>query len=196
MRGHPIQELAVGDSAELTRVANPGDVAGFIDSVGDQNPIHQDHAYAASTRFEKPIVPGMWTASLISNVLGTQLPGPGCIYISMQTTFTWPVYFGDRIKVRVEVVERLPERNRVRMKVVCTNQDDREVLVGESVLSPPKKAVVYTRPQIGSAQVARWALQPSLWAAQATGAWARLGADWVSAWQEKPRRARSNDTRR
>ena len=196
MRGHPIQELAVGDSAELTRVANPGDVAGFIDSVGDRNPIHQDHAYAASTRFEKPIVPGMWTASLVSNVLGTQLPGPGCIYISLQTTFTWPVYFGDRITVRVEVVERLPERNRVRMKAVCTNQDDREVLVGESVLSPPKKAVVYTRPEIGSAQVARWALQPSLWAAQAAGAWARLGADWVSAWQEKPRRARSNDTRR
>ena len=194
MRGRPIQEIAVGDAAELTRVATPGDVAAFIDSVGDHNPIHQDHAYAASTRFEKPIVPGMWTASLISTVLGTQLPGPGCIYISLQTTFTRPVYFGDHITARVEVVERLPERNRVRVKAVCTNQEDQEVLIGESLLSPSKTAVVYTRPETGSAQVARWALQPTLWASQATSAWARLGTDWMSAWHEKSRRPGSNDT--
>ena len=62
MRGRPLQDMAVGDSAELTRTATAGDVAEFIDSIGDHNPIHQDHEYAASTRFEKPIVPGMWTA--------------------------------------------------------------------------------------------------------------------------------------
>ena len=195
MRGRPIQEIAVGDAAELTRIATPGDVAGFIDSIGDHNPIHQDHAYAASTRFEKPIVPGMWTASLISAVLGTQLPGPGCIYISLQIAFTRPVYFGDRITARVEVVERLPDRNRVRLKAVCTNQDDREVLIGDTELSPSKTAVDYTRRETGSAQVAHWALQPTLWAAQATGAWARLGAAWVSAWHEKPGRPGSNHTR-
>ena len=188
MRGRSIQEIAVGDTAELTRVAAPGDVAQFIDSVGDHNPIHQDYAYAASTRFERPIVPGMWTASLISTVLGTQLPGPGCIYVSLQISFTRPVYFGDRVTARVEVVERLPDRNRVRLKAVCTNQEHQEVLIGETVLSPSKTAVVYDRPETGSAQVAHWALQPTLWAAQATSAWARLGAAWVSAWQERPRR--------
>ncbi len=136
MRGRPIQEIAVGDAAELTRVATPRDVAEFIDSIGDHNPIHQDRAYAASTRFEKPIVPGMWTASLISAVLGTQLPGPGCIYISLQITFTRPVY-GDRITARVEVVERLPDRNRVRLKAVCTNQECREVLIGDPCCRRP-----------------------------------------------------------
>ena len=192
MRGRPIQEIAVGDAAELTRVASPGDVAQFIDSVGDHNPIHHDHAYAAATRFGKPIVPGMWTASLISTVLGTRLPGPGCIYVSLQIAFTRPVYFGDRITARVEVVERLPDRNRVRLKAVCTNQERREVLVGESVLAPSKTPVAYTRRETGPARVAHWALQPTLWAAQATGAWARLGAAWVSAWHRKPRRPGSN----
>ena len=186
MRGRPIQEIAVGDAAELTRVATPGDVAQFIDSVGDHNPIHQDHAYAAATRFEKPIVPGMWTASLISTVLGTQLPGPGCVYVSLQVVFTWPVYFGDRITARVEVVERLPDRNRVRLKAVCTNQNRQEVLTGETVLSPSKTAIDYTRRETGSARIAHWALQPSLLAAQATSAWARLGAAWVAAWHQKP----------
>ncbi|MXW34383.1 MAG: MaoC family dehydratase [Chloroflexi bacterium] len=191
MRGRPIQEIAVGDAAELTRVATPGDVAQFIDSVGDRNPIHHDHAYAASTRFEKPIVPGMWTASLLSTVLGTQLPGPGCVYVSLQIAFTRPVYFGDRITARVEVVERLPDRNRVRLKAVCANQDRQQVLIGETVLSPSKKPVVYNRRETGSAQVVHWALQPTLWAAQATSAWARLGAAWVSAWRREPSRDRT-----
>lgn len=191
MRGRPIQEIAVGDAAELTRVATPGDVAQFIDSVGDHNPIHHDHAYAASTRFEKPIVPGMWTASLLSTVLGTQLPGPGCVYVSLQIAFTRPVYFGDRITARVEVVERLPDRNRVRLKAVCANQDRQQVLIGETVLSPSKKPVVYNRRETGSAQVVHWALQPTLWAAQATSAWARLGAAWVSAWRREPSRDRT-----
>lgn len=183
MRGRPLQDMAVGDRAELTRVATAGDVAEFIDSIGDHNPIHQDHEYAASTRFEQPIVPGMWTAALISAVLGTKLPGPGCIYVGQQIAFTRPVYFGDRITARVEVAALLPDRNRVRLKTVCVNQAGEEVLVGEALLSPPKHPVVYLRREQGPARVAHWALQPTLWAAHAAGAWARLGAAWVSTWQ-------------
>ena len=183
MRGRPLQDMAVGDRAELTRVATAGDVAEFIDSIGDHNPIHQDHEYAASTRFEQPIVPGMWTAALISAVLGTKLPGPGCIYVGQQIAFTRPVYFGDRITARVEVAELLADRNRVRLKTVCVNQAGQDVLVGEALLSPPRHPVVYVRREQGPARVAHWALQPTLWAAHAAGAWARLGAAWVSTWQ-------------
>jgi acyl dehydratase len=192
MRGRPLQDMAIGDSAELTRVATAGDVAEFIDSIGDHNPIHQDYEFAAATRFEKPIVPGMWTASLISAALGTQLPGPGCIYVGQQIAFTRPVYFGDRITARVEVVERLPDRNRVRLKTVCVNQEGQEVLVGEALLSPPKQVVAYIRRETGPAQVAHWALQPTLWAAHTTSAWARLGTAWVSAWQGEPHRPSGN----
>lgn len=195
MRGHPLQDMAVGDTAELTRVAAPGDVAEFIDSIGDHNPIHQDREYAASTRFGKPIVPGMWTAGLVSAVLGMKLPGPGCIYVSQQIAFTRPVYVGDRITARVEVVERLADRNRVRLRTVCVNGDGDEVLAGEAVLSPPKQAVAYTRRETGPARVAHWALQPTLWAAHTAGAWARLGAACVSAWHGETRGTGPNGAR-
>ena len=157
MRGRPLDEMAVGDAAELTRVASAGDVAEFVDSIGDHNPIHHDQDYAATTRFERPIVPGMWTAGLMSAVLGTRLPGPGSIYVSQQITFTRPVYFGDTITARVEVVERLVERRRVRLSTVCVNQRGEEVLVGEALLSPPKSdapvhAVVPARSRPGIRQ--------------------------------------------
>ena len=106
MRGRTIDEMEVGDTAELSRVASPGDVAEFVDSIGDHNPIHHDREYAAKTKFGKPLVPGMWTASLVSAVLGTRLPGPGCIYVAQQVKFTRPVYLGDEITAHVEVIER------------------------------------------------------------------------------------------
>ena len=186
MRGRPIDDMAVGDAAELSRVATPGDVAEFIDSIGDYNPIHHDHDYAATTRFKKPIVPGMWTASLISAVLGTQLPGPGSIYLSQQIAFTGPVYFGDRITARAEVIERLVERNRVRLQTVCVNQRGQWVLSGEALLLPPKTMVSYPTRRVGSAGVTHWALQPALWTAQTAGAWARMSASLLNAWHANP----------
>jgi len=188
VRGRPLDEMAVGDAAELTRVASAGDVAEFVDSIGDHNPIHHDHDYAATTRFERPIVPGMWTAGLMSAVLGTRLPGPGSIYVSQQITFTRPVYFGDTITARVEVVERLVERRRVRLSTVCVNQRGEEVLVGEALLSPPKTVVAYTERKVGSAAVTQLAAQPWLWAAQAAGAWARMNTSLLASWQPTPPR--------
>ena len=183
MRGHPISDLKVGDSAELSRVARPGDVAAFVDSIGDHNPLHHDHDYAATTRFAKPIVPGMWSAGLLSAVLGTQLPGPGCIYVSQRITFTLPVYFGDRITARATVVERLPERNRVRIETVCVNHDGNEVLVGEALLAPPKAAVAYPDRTTGAAAMTHWSLHPWVWGAKTAGAWARVSKSMLSAWQ-------------
>ncbi len=179
--------MAVGDAKELTRVADAGDVAEFIDSIGDHNPIHHDYDYAATTRFAKPIVPGMWTAGLISAVLGTQLPGPGAIYVSQQITFTRPVYFGDTITARVKVVERMLERRRVRLRTVCVNQRDEDVLVGEALLSPPKSVVTYTERKVGSAALTQLALQPWLWTAQAAGAWARMNTSLFAAWRTTQR---------
>ena len=77
MIGKTIAELTPGDHAELTRVVEDGDIAAFVDAVGDYNPVHSDRAYAATTPFKAPIAPGIFTAGLISAVIGTQLPGPG-----------------------------------------------------------------------------------------------------------------------
>jgi len=116
-------------------------------------------------------------------VLGTRLPGPGSIYVSQQITFTRPVYFGDTITARAEVVERMVERRRVRLRTVCVNQRGEDVLVGEALLSPPKSVVTYTERKVGSAAIMQLALQPWLWTAQAAGAWARMSTSLLTAWR-------------
>src|SRR5439155_27761 len=82
-----IAELRPGDYAEIERHVEMDAIAEFIDAVGDFNPIHSDPAYAAATSFGEPIAPGVFTAGLISAVIGTQLPGPGAIYLSQSLKF-------------------------------------------------------------------------------------------------------------
>ena len=148
MKGRPIGDLVEGEVTELSRVASIGDVSKFLDSIGDSNPIHHDESFAATTKFRKPIVPGMWSVGLVSAVLATKLPGPGCIYVRQEVEFLRPVYFGDTITARVEVIRRMVERNRVWLKTVCVNQEGQKILTGEAELLPPKTTVDY--PDTGS----------------------------------------------
>lgn len=140
MTGRSIDELAVGDFAESSRDVSARDIARFIDLVGDHNPVHSDPAFMGETRFQEPIVPGMWTAALISAVIGTRLPGSGSIYASQDLQFLRPVKVGDRITARVEVAELRYDRNRVRLKTTCINQRGEVVLTGEAWVLPPKRA--------------------------------------------------------
>ena len=96
MIGRTIADLAPGDHAELVRQVEEDDIAGFIDAVGDLNPVHSDADYAATTPFKEPIAPGIFTAGLISAVIGTQLPGPGAVYLSQSLKFIKPVKAGIR----------------------------------------------------------------------------------------------------
>lgn len=143
MIGRPIGELRVGQSAELARQVEQADIAGLIEAIGDRNPIHRDAAFAAETSFREPIAPGIFTAGLISAVIGTRLPGPGAIYLSQTLNFTTPVKRGDTITARVEIVEIVAERNRIRLLTVCRNQQGEDVLSGEAWVMPPKRPLVY-----------------------------------------------------
>jgi acyl dehydratase len=173
MIGKTITELAPGDRAEMTRVVEEDDIASFIDAVGDLNPVHSDAAYAATTPFKSPIAPGIFTAGLISAVIGTRLPGPGAIYLSQGLKFVKPVRAGDTITARVDVLEVLPERNRARLQTVCVNQRGEDVLSGEAWVMPSKAPVVYEeRSPAGS--VAALVLGPWAMAAQAARLWAAL----------------------
>ena len=147
--------------------------------MGDFNPIHSDPDYAASTPFHEPIAPGIFTAGLISAVIGTQLPGPGAIYLSQSLKFVKPVRAGDTIAARVEVIEVIRERNRIRLSTVCTNQHGEEVLSGEAWVMPSRTAVSYERPA-PAASLATLALQPWAWAAEATALWVILGMSWCT----------------
>jgi 3-hydroxybutyryl-CoA dehydratase len=137
--GRTIDELAVGEAAERSRAVRQEDVDAFLALVGDSNPIHSDPAALAGTRFDGPIAPGMLTAALISAVIGSDLPGPGVLYASQELRFHRPVRVGDVVTARVEVVELLPERNRVRLRTTCRNQSGEEVLTGEAWVLPRRR---------------------------------------------------------
>jgi 3-hydroxybutyryl-CoA dehydratase len=180
MIGKTIAELHAGDVAELVHRVAPGTVAGFVDSVGDYNPIHSDPEYAATTSFREPIAPGVYTAGLVSAVIGTQLPGPGAIYLSQSLKFIKPVKLGDTITARVTVTEVSRERNRVRLLTVCLNQRGEEVLTGEAWVMPSRESIVYERPAAAVA-LAALALQPWTWATRAMTLWATFGLSMLTA---------------
>src|SRR5712691_7978690 len=174
--GVTIESIQVGDIAQLTRRVADRDIAEFVDAVGDYNPVHSDRDYAASTMFKEPIAPGIWTAGLISAVIGTRLPGPGAIYLSQDLKFLKPVKFNDVITARVEVLETNRERNRVRLKTVCSNQRGEEVLAGEALVMPSRTRVDYeatSRQAMGA--LALWMLAPWAWAAQGAAVVGMLG---------------------
>jgi acyl dehydratase len=172
--GKTIAELREGDHAEVVRVIDGGDIGTFLDAVGDHNPVHSDPAFAATTRFREPIAPGIYTAGLISAVIGTVLPGPGAIYLSQDLKFLKPVRAGDTIRSRVEIAEIVQEKNRIRLKTVCTNQRDEDVLVGEAWVMPPPTGVVY-EPRHHASPAAPWVVRPWAWAAEIMVAWSVLG---------------------
>lgn len=138
MAGKTIEQIKLGDAAEFSKTVTESDVYLYAGITGDLNPAHLNEAYAKNTFFKTRIAHGMLTAGFISNILGMQLPGPGTIYMRQSLSFLAPVRFGDTITARAEVVEVIAEKNRVRLKTTCTNQDGAVVLDGEAMVSPPK----------------------------------------------------------
>jgi len=194
MIGLTIDAIAVGDSAQITRRVTDGDIASFVDAVGDYNPVHSDRAYAAETVFKEPIAPGIWTAGLVSAVIGTRLPGPGAIYLSQDLKFLKPVKAGDSISARVEVIDVNRERNRIRLRTVCTNQQAEDVLTGEAVVMPSRTPIDYARSTAPVGALALWALQPLAWMAQGATIVGMLGVGMLglSALSAGSARPRSN----
>jgi 3-hydroxybutyryl-CoA dehydratase len=101
--------------------------------------LHLDEDFASRTMFESRIAHGMLTASLVSTVLGTRLPGPGAVYVSQSIRFLAPVRIGDTVIARAQVAEVVADKRRVRMTTVCT-VGDKKVLDGEAVLMVPSRA--------------------------------------------------------
>lgn len=139
MQGKTIDELKLGQSAQFSKTISESDVYLYAGITGDFNPAHINQAYAENTAFKTRIAHGMLTAGFISNLLGTQLPGPGSIYLQQTLNFKAPVVIGDTITATVEVVDIIKGKKRVRLKTVCTNQDGVVVLDGEAFVSPPRK---------------------------------------------------------
>lgn len=138
MIGKTLDELSLGQAAEFAKTVSETDIYLYAGITGDFNPAHVNEAYAKNTFFKTRIAHGMLTAGFISAIIANQLPGPGTIYLKQDLSFLAPVRIGDTITGRVEVIELIPEKNRVRLKTTCTNSDGVVVIAGEGLVSPPK----------------------------------------------------------
>jgi phosphate acetyltransferase len=122
LRNHTFDQLQLGQGASLTRTVGRDDIALFAAVSGDVNPAHMDPAFAATDRFGHVVVHGMWTAALVSAVLGTELPGPGTIYLGQDLRFARPVLPGDTVTATVTVAEKRPDKGQVALDTRCVNQ--------------------------------------------------------------------------
>ncbi len=138
MKPLEIGTFNIGQKAELIRKVTAKDIALFAEITGDDNPVHLDETYAAQTTFGKCIAHGIYSAGLISAVLGTKLPGPGAIYVSQKLAFRRPVFVDDTITAFAEITNIDLDRNRIHLKTGCINQFGKITAEGESELLIPK----------------------------------------------------------
>lgn len=136
------EDFHIGEEAMLKKKISQQDVLRFAEITEDRNPIHLDEQYASRTFFKKRIAHGMLSASLISAVLGTKLPGSGSIYLDQNLKFIKPVYPGDEITAIVRVTDWNKEKRRIKLSTEVINQDQEVVIIGEANLmmaSNPQK---------------------------------------------------------
>ncbi|AZT82569.1 MaoC family dehydratase [Marinobacter sp. NP-4(2019)] len=119
LHGYYLEDLEVGMEAFYAKTITDADVTLFAGISGDDNPVHINDEYAKTTVFKERIVHGMFSAALISAVLGTRLPGPGAIYIDQQISFKAPVHIGDTVVAKAKIVEINQERRRVKLETTC-----------------------------------------------------------------------------
>jgi phosphate acetyltransferase len=134
-------EIKLGDSATLTRVLTQQDIKLFAVMSGDVNPAHVDADYAQSDIFHKVIAHGMWGGALISALLGTELPGPGTIYLNQNLSFRHAVGLGDTVTVKVTVIEKSQSHHQVTLECLCTNQNGETVVSGEALVIAPTEKI-------------------------------------------------------
>lgn len=132
------EDLEIGQVAEIRHLVSEEGVRKFAALSGDTNPIHLNEAYAANTRFGGRIAHGLYTASLISAVLGTKLPGPGAVYLSQTIKFRAPVFIGQEVVAQVEITALDPSRQRATFFCTCT-VGDKVVLDGEAQIMVPTR---------------------------------------------------------
>jgi phosphotransacetylase/acyl dehydratase len=139
-------EMIVGETASLSHTVTQRDIDLFAVATGDVNPAHVDPVYAETDMFHHIIIHGMWGAGLISAVLGTELPGPGTIYLGQELRFLHPVSIGDTMTAKVTVREKTPAKSDVTLDCVCTNQRGETVITGTAYTRAP--TVKVRRPRV------------------------------------------------
>ncbi|MSP47748.1 MAG: MaoC family dehydratase [Alphaproteobacteria bacterium] len=137
--GYFLEDLKIGMTASYAKTVTDADVVLFAGISGDTNPVHLNEEYAKETMFQGRIAHGMLSASFISTVLGTKLPGPGCIYLSQNLKFKAPVRSGDTVSATATITDIVPDKKRVVMQTTCSVRNQ-IVLEGEAVVMVPARS--------------------------------------------------------
>lgn len=144
-------EIITGETASLTRLLTQKDIELFAVMSGDVNPAHVDAEFAQNDSFHKIIAHGMWGASLFSTVLGTELPGPGTVYLDQTLKFEHPVVPGDTLTVTLTVTDKKPEKHIIELACKCVNQHGQQVISGVATVIAPTEKI--KRERIGLPEV-------------------------------------------
>ncbi len=139
LHGYYFEDLREGMLDVYAKTITDADVMSFAGISGDTNPIHLNHEFASETMFEGQVAHGMLTASFISTVIGTKLPGPGCIYVGQNLRFKAPVKVGDTVTATCTVTSLIPEKRLIEMDTVCSVGGE-VVLDGEATVLVPSKS--------------------------------------------------------
>lgn len=139
--GYYVEDLTEGMSAVFAKTITEADIMMFAGVSGDTNPVHLNEEFASTTLFKGRIAHGMLTASLISTVLGTKLPGPGCVYLSQTIRFLAPVRSGETVRAVVTVKTVDLDRRRVTLETLC-KVAGQDVVAGEAILMVARRPVI------------------------------------------------------
>ncbi len=137
--GYDIEDITVGMTAGVAKTITEADILLFSAVSTDTNAVHLDEEFGKTTMFGGRIAHGMLSASLLSAVLGTRLPGPGVIYLSQSLRFKAPVRIGDTVHAKVTVKEVITDKARVVLDTVCT-VGDKVVIDGEAMVMATSRA--------------------------------------------------------
>ncbi len=130
------EDICIGMSASYSQTITDADIKSFAGISGDRNPVHMDDTYAENSRFKKRIAHGLMSSSYFSALFGTQLPGPGCVYVAQSLNFLRPVYLGDTVTASVTVKSLNTEKRRIFFDTVCKVKN-KVVISGEAELYLP-----------------------------------------------------------
>lgn len=140
LTGFYFEDLYVGMKGVYARTITETDIVMFAGISGDTNPMHLNEEYAKATPFGGRIAHGMLSACFITTVLGTRLPGPGCIYMSQNLRFRSPVRIGETVTTTVTVTSLVPEKRRAMLSTICT-VGERVVIDGDAMVMVPARAI-------------------------------------------------------
>ncbi len=128
------EDFKIGMKAHTSKTITETDVILFAGVSTDINPVHLDEEAAKKGIFGKRVAHGILVSGLISAVLGNKLPGPGSIYMGQELKFLAPVFIGDTITAEVEIIDLVPEKCRIKLNTICTNQDGKVVISGTALI--------------------------------------------------------------